>query len=91
MRRSFVVKFLFKVRIEVKLTEGIDCNVEWRWNNQPLMDNERRQFLAFGSDHILIIKEVRTEDNGIYSCLVITPQTTETKSCTLTVEGETLL
>lgn len=80
-----------EVRIEVKLTEGIDCNVEWRWNNQPLMDNERRQFLAFGSDHILIIKEVRTEDNGIYSCLVITPQTTETKSCTLTVEGETLL
>eukprot|EP00094_Tigriopus_californicus_P002724 TCALIF_02628-PA protein Name:"Similar to unc-89 Muscle M-line assembly protein unc-89 (Caenorhabditis elegans)" AED:0.08 eAED:0.03 QI:0/0.71/0.12/1/1/0.87/8/85/2824 len=80
-----------EVLIEMILNVGTDCNVEWRWNNQPLPDDKRRQFLSSGSKHTLVIKEVRTEDNGIYTCLVISPLTTETRSCTLTVEGETLL
>jgi hypothetical protein len=66
--------------------------IQWRLNQIPLTADHR---ITFDTDeqgkYSMTIRDVCTEDNGQYSCTVITPEMSETKSCLLMVQGESLL
>ena len=85
--------FLIKVTLEANADEEVkDVIAEWRHNQLPSSDSEARcKQTSQGSKHTLTISDVMTEDNGIYSCTLITPSVSDTKRCSLLVQGESLL
>ena len=64
----------------------------WRKNNLPLAtDNNHYRERVTQGEASLSIENVETEDNGEYSCTIVTGDTSHTTSCKLTVMGESLL
>jgi hypothetical protein len=82
---------ILQATVDMSKLNPDNVSVEWRWNQQPLDETDSRKFERNGRCFSLRIKGVRTEDNGQYSCTVVTPNQSETKSCLLMVEGESLM
>ena len=83
----------FQVTLTVQLNEDKGpYTIEWRLNEQPLSTDEAKYTLAAQNVACTLkIKDFVTEDNGEYSCTVISPNSSETRSCNVKVQGESLL
>jgi hypothetical protein len=92
---SKFVEIISQVTVRVELdpsVSGPECGLQWFGNGQPVIPDARH---VFESDslyvHSLVLRGVATEDNGEYSCTVVNRDNSETRSCCVTVEGESLL
>ena len=91
-KANSVLQVLLTAQLNAQMADLNEVTVEWRWNEQPIpTDDERRFVTRIGKDCVLNIQDVKTEDNGKYTCKVVTPLESESKYCMLFVQGESLM
>ena len=88
-----------KVRLTVKLdpsASGPEFGLQWFVNGFAVIPDAKYALEGSspGGDpfsHSLVIRSVDADDNGEYSCTVVNRDSSETRSCRLVVQGESLL
>ncbi|XP_061398075.1 myosin light chain kinase, smooth muscle-like [Musca vetustissima] len=77
------------VRIECEIVCEADRKIIWYQNDQPLEESERIQILAEANKAVLIIKDIKKDDAGVYKIVVSNGADEITDTCKVNVTTPT--